>query len=55
MPGSLLRDALASWIRLRGVLTLELNGQFGDHLPPASLLYEAEVEALDRELTALLD
>lgn len=54
LPGPLLRYALASWTRLHGVLTLELNGQFDHHLPPAALIYEAEVEALDRELAAFL-
>lgn len=55
LPGPLLRYAFASWTRLHGVLMLEMNGQFGDHLPPPALIYEAEVEALDRELAALLE
>lgn len=48
-----LRYALASWIRLHVVLMLELNGQFGGHLPPTALLSDAEVEALERDLAAM--
>lgn len=54
LPGPLLRHAFTSWTRLHGVLMLEINGQFGDHLPSADLIYAAEVDALDRELVSLL-
>lgn len=50
MPGSLVRQVLTGWTRPHGVLSLEIEGHFGTGLPDPAGLYEAEVDALVREL-----
>lgn len=55
MPGPLLRQALVGWTRLHGVLSLEIEGHFGMGLPDPELLYGAEIEELERALTAFID
>lgn len=50
MPGSLVRQLLTGWTRPHGVLSLEIEGHFGMGLPDPAGLYEAEVDALVREL-----
>jgi hypothetical protein len=50
MPGSLVRQVLTGWTRLHGVISSEIEGHFGMGLPDPARLYEAEVDALVREL-----
>lgn len=50
MPGSLVRQVLTGWTRPHGVLSLEIEGHFAMGLPDPAGLYEAEVDALVREL-----
>lgn len=54
MPGALLKQALARWTRLHGVLSLEIEGHFGMGLPDPALLYESEVDELVRAMRAFL-
>lgn len=46
-PG--LRWALVAWTRLHGVLSLELEGHLGALLPDATVLFDAEVDAIVKE------
>ena len=50
LPPAAVGVMLRAWGRIHGLVALELNGQFTWALPDVGPLYEAEIEALLREL-----
>ena len=49
LPGPVLARCLLSWSRLHGLVSLEVNGQFGPMGFDPALLYDAELDALAAE------
>lgn len=54
LSGPVLARCLLSWSRLHGLVSLEVNGQFGPMDFDPALLYEAELDALAQEFASAI-
>ena len=53
VPGAVLADALLSWSRIHGLISLEINGQFTPMEFDPELLFERELDAILERVTGV--